>query len=199
MLSILANPLLFAVKDRLKARLLPRTEAPPEPEPPAELPPTSLESHVVLVGYGRVGSIVGERLHADKVPLFVIDESQATIDRLRMRRFESVVGNAASEAVTRAANLARARLLIVAIPNAFEAGQIVQRARRANPAMRIVARAHYDSEVEHLRGLGASEVIMGEREIAQAMLHIVQAARLPTDGDDAGEDGAAGRPATEPG
>ena len=61
-------------------------------------------------------------------------------------------------------------LLFVAIPEAFEAGQIVQQARRANPGLPIVARAHFDAEVEHLLSLGASKVIMGEREIALAML-----------------------------
>jgi CPA2 family monovalent cation:H+ antiporter-2 len=173
MISILLNPLLFAAKDRLRARWQVRHPAPTTAEPETPLTPTRLEDHVVLVGYGRVGSIVGERLHADGVKLFVIDDSAATIERLRTRRFESVQGNAASEAVAWAANLARARLLIVAIPNAFEAGQIVQRAKRANPSIEIVARAHYDAEVEHLTGLGAGKVIMGEREIAEAMLKLV--------------------------
>ncbi|MGD9882296.1 MAG: YbaL family putative K(+) efflux transporter [Reyranella sp.] len=173
MLSILLNPLMFAAKDRWKARLRPAGDVAPQKDTEVDLPVTSLEDHVVLVGYGRVGSIVGERLHADGVKLFVIDESAAIVERLRMRRFESVPGNAANEAVVRAANLARARLLIVAIPNAFEAGQVVQQAKRVNPALKIVARAHYDAEVEHLRGLGADQVIMGEREIAQAMLRTV--------------------------
>ena len=70
----------------------------------------------------------------------------------------------------RAANLAGARMLFVAIPEAFEAGQIVEQARKTNPALEIVARAHYDAEADHLLRLGASEVVMGEREIANAML-----------------------------
>ena len=69
-----------------------------------------------------------------------------------------------------AANLAAAKMLFVAIPEAFEAGQIVEQARRANPNLPIVARAHFDGEVEHLLAHGANKVIMGEREIAQAML-----------------------------
>jgi monovalent cation:H+ antiporter-2, CPA2 family len=69
-----------------------------------------------------------------------------------------------------AANLSAARFVFVAIPQAFEAGQIVQQARRANPQLEIVARAHFDAEVEHLLALGANTVIMGEREIAEAML-----------------------------
>jgi CPA2 family monovalent cation:H+ antiporter-2 len=70
-----------------------------------------------------------------------------------------------------AANLASARILFVAIPAAFEAGQIVEQARRAKPDLNIVARAHFDAEVEHLRKLGANSVVMGEREIALAMLN----------------------------
>jgi CPA2 family monovalent cation:H+ antiporter-2 len=60
--------------------------------------------------------------------------------------------------------------MMVAIPNAFEAGQAVQQARQANPGLSIVARAHSDEEVEHLTRLGADAVIMGEREIALGML-----------------------------
>ena len=80
------------------------------------------------------------------------------------------MGNAARPDVLRAARPAAARALVIAIPEAFEAGQIVEQARAANPALRIVARAHSDAEVEHLEGLGADVVIMGEREIARGMI-----------------------------
>src|SRR5262249_26120346 len=83
---------------------------------------------------------------------------------------EHIRGNAAREDVLAAANLNQARILFVAIPEAFEAGQIVEQARKANPALPIVARAHFDAEVEHLSRLGATKVVMGEREIALAML-----------------------------
>jgi CPA2 family monovalent cation:H+ antiporter-2 len=68
-------------------------------------------------------------------------------------------------------NLAGARHLLVAIPEAFEAGQIVQQARAANPAIHIIARAHSDAEVEHLKTMGADHIIMGEREIALGIIH----------------------------
>ena len=83
---------------------------------------------------------------------------------------KSSAGSGADERVLRAANLPAARMLFVAIPEAFEAGQIVQQTRRANPHLEIVARAHFDAEVDHLAQLGANSVIMGEREIAEAML-----------------------------
>jgi CPA2 family monovalent cation:H+ antiporter-2 len=88
---------------------------------------------------------------------------------------EHIRGNAARDDVLKAANIPGARLLFVAIPQAFEAGQIVEQARKANPGLPIVARAHFDAEVEHLQKLGASQVVMGEREIALAMLQFAKA------------------------
>jgi CPA2 family monovalent cation:H+ antiporter-2 len=69
-----------------------------------------------------------------------------------------------------AANLPQAKLLFVAIPESFEAGQIVEQARAANPALEIVARAHSDADQDYLNKCGASFTIMGEREIAQGMM-----------------------------
>jgi CPA2 family monovalent cation:H+ antiporter-2 len=94
---------------------------------------------------------------------------------LRSQGIEAIAGNAAEDRVLKAANLAQARVLLVAIPEAFEAGQIVQQGRAANTALEIVARAHFDAEVEHLLQHGATKVIMGEREIARTMLDYAKA------------------------
>jgi CPA2 family monovalent cation:H+ antiporter-2 len=72
--------------------------------------------------------------------------------------------------VIRAANLAGARCLLVAIPDAFEGGQVVAQARELNPALAIIARAHSEAEIEHLKKHGATAVVMGEHEIAKAMI-----------------------------
>ena len=66
--------------------------------------------------------------------------------------------------------------LLVAIPEAFEGGQAVMQARAANPDLLIIARAHSEEEVLHLKKHGASTVIMGEFEIARAMIEDVRKA-----------------------
>jgi CPA2 family monovalent cation:H+ antiporter-2 len=172
LLSILANPLFFAAVDRLR---LPRDAGPKTvsaPPPPMDNAPpvTPLVGHTVVIGYGRVGSAIGEVLLSEGAQLFVIEESEKAVEALRVRGIEAHSGNAAAPELLRAANLAKAARLFVAIPNAFEAGQVVHQARVANPGIKIVARAHLDSEVDYLRGLGADAVVMGEREIARAML-----------------------------
>ena len=166
-LSILFNPILFGV-----AAALARPERAPLPakkdEPPQKLEPTTLSGHAVLVGYGRVGKLIAQGLGG--IPLLAIEEGAAAQEALRAAAIETISGNAAQDAVLHAANLEGAKLLFVAIPEAFEAGQIVQQARKANPSLPIIARAHFDAEIEHLRSLGATQVVMGEREIAHAML-----------------------------
>jgi CPA2 family monovalent cation:H+ antiporter-2 len=173
-ISIFASPVAFALKERIRARLEVGEAAPGTPvvaiEPETELPVSKLTQHAVVVGYGRVGRLVGEGLQAQGWSIFVIDEAVDTVERLRERSVEAVSGNAAQEALLKAANVAAAHILFVAIPNAFEAGQIVEQARKANPGIEIVARAHFDTEVEHLTRLGANTVVMGEREIARTML-----------------------------
>ena len=71
------------------------------------------------------------------------------------------------------ANVDGASTVIIAIPNAFEAGQAIEQCRKINPKLLIVARAHSDEEEAHLKHLGADDVIMGEREIGLGMVDVV--------------------------
>ncbi|TJV26519.1 MAG: sodium:proton antiporter [Mesorhizobium sp.] len=195
-LSIVLNPLMFLAIDWMKpwlerraARTAPPVEAKPvgpatEPGPVASVaatakredgppPKTALTGHAILIGYGRVGGLVGSALKDAALPFLVIEDADKTLAKLKADSIETVAGNAANAEVFAAANPEGANRLILAIPNAFEAGQIVLRARAANPGINVIARAHSDAEVEHLKGLGADTVIMGEREIARGIVEEV--------------------------
>jgi CPA2 family monovalent cation:H+ antiporter-2 len=186
-LSIMLNPVIFAFVDWLIERQT-RSLAPVDPEaaaiqPPVEpvklgsveLKPTALAGHTILVGGGRVGSLVCDALKRSEQPFLVIEVADNDLARLRDNKVETISGNAARSDVLKAANLSGAKYLVVAIPEAFEAGQIVRQGRAANPKIQIIARAHSDAEVEHLSGLGADLVIMGERQIAHGIIEDLQA------------------------
>ncbi|MET1027022.1 MAG: YbaL family putative K(+) efflux transporter [Dongiaceae bacterium] len=174
-LSILANPLLFVVLDRLKP-WLDRRESKAEILPDGstaateELATTALSDHAIVVGCGRVGSLIVDRLVREAKPFLVIEDRTDLVQQLHARSIEVIAENGAKAAALSAANLTAARWLFIAIPNSFEAGQIAQQARAANPRLDIIARAHSDAEVEHLDKCGANHIIMGEREIARGML-----------------------------
>ena len=173
-LSILANPLLFFALDKARPWLGERNRrtqltAVVESGTPEELPITSLKDHAVIVGCGRVGSLVVEAMETKRQPFLVIEERSEIVDKLRARGIEVISGNAAQSGFLKAANLAGARWFISAIPNPFENGNLIEQARAANPDLEIIARAHSDEEVEHLTKFGANLIIMGEREIARGI------------------------------
>ncbi|PZM12029.1 YbaL family putative K(+) efflux transporter [Rhizobium tubonense] len=208
-ISIILNPLVFFICDRLKRVLESRVpqaeetaidadgpEAAESANPVAtdagkdEPAPTSLSGHAVIVGYGRVGSIVVEGLKQAGTPFLVIEDSDKRIAELRTLGVEAISGNAASAEVLAFANLGGAESLVIAIPNAFETCTVAEQARKLNPSILIVARAHSDAEVDEILRYGADTVIMGEREIALGMVD--RLAQLHHDRPDYEDEEAAG-------
>ena len=175
-IAILLNPMLFSLLDRLQPWLVAREQRQPEASPaPASAPsdnilPLSESAHTILIGHGRVGSRISQRLQAEQMPLVIIETLHSLVEDLRESGLSVVQGNAASSQTLAQANIASARCLIVAIANSLEAGQIISHARAANPNLQILARAQADSEVDYLKSCSADLVVMGEREIARIML-----------------------------
>ena len=173
-LSIMLNPVVFALLERFlnKTETLEEQTLEEAMEEEKQVP-VDICNHILLVGFGRVGSLLGERLIERDEPLVVIETSRARVDGLRERGIRAVLGNAANEEIMNLAHLECARWLLLTIPNGYEAGEIVAAAREKNPHIEIIARAHYDDEVDYIAERGANEVVMGEREIANTMLTLL--------------------------
>jgi CPA2 family monovalent cation:H+ antiporter-2 len=173
LLSISVNPLLFAWLDRRQAREDARArDALAEVTPPI---PEDMANHVILVGYGRVGSELGRLLAGHGVPLVVIDDEEVLVARARAAGLPAIRGNAVNERVLREALPERANTVLLAIPNALEGGEIIARLRAINPALSIVARGHSDTELKHLLAHGADAAVMAERELAHSLAEMVMA------------------------
>ncbi len=76
--------------------------------------PVDICNHALLVGFGRVGSLLGEKLMAG-IPLVVVETSRTRVDELRERRISAVLGNAANEEIMELAHLDCARWLLLTI------------------------------------------------------------------------------------
>ncbi|WP_215800313.1 YbaL family putative K(+) efflux transporter [Pantoea dispersa] len=174
-LSIMLNPILFTVLERY----LDKTETMEEQtleeaiEEEKQIP-VDICNHAVIVGYGRVGSLLGQQLMEADVPLVVVENSRPRVEALREQGIKAVLGNAARVDTMDLARLDCARWLLLTIPNGYEAGEIVTAAREKRADIEIIARAHYDDEVAYIMERGANRVVMGEREIANSMLHVLQ-------------------------
>lgn len=161
--SIFLNPFIFSA---VVARPddTGNVEPLPQPEP--------AKGHIILVGYGRVGSLIAGELKKAGRSLAVIEERPDPVRQAKADGVECLSGNALDPMILRAAGIDDASHLLLAIPEGFEAGAICEHARKLNPDTRVIARAHSDAEVEHLQRLGVPDIVMGEREIAARMLSL---------------------------
>jgi CPA2 family monovalent cation:H+ antiporter-2 len=168
-ISIFANPFIFSLIVSRSEEASAQVETPP--------PVEAAKGHVILIGYGRVGSIVARELANRDTPFIVIENETDMAGQAKTDGFNVLHGNALDPRTLEAAGIGEASTLLLAIPEGFEAGAIFQHVRQLRPDLRVIARAHSDAEVDHLQRLGVPEVIMGEREIAARMLSLTAAKR----------------------
>ncbi|PWC21321.1 Kef family K(+) transporter [Brenneria roseae subsp. roseae] len=179
-LSIMINPLIFAMLERYLAKNETIEEQIVEEAIEEEKQiPVDLCNHALLVGYGRVGSLIGAKLHQVGIPVVVVENSRSRVDALREQGIKAVLGNATKPEIMEIARLDCARWLLLTIPNGYEAGEIVAAAREKRADLEIIARAHYDDEVSYITEHGANEVVMGEREIANSMITLLNLDQEP--------------------
>ena len=167
LLSIVVNPMIFTALARWqKRRKMQTQEASGNPE-------SALKNHAIVIGYGRVGKHLAKLLQDRGVELIVIDSNGELVEQARDNGMMAIRGNAASAELLNELSVATATHALIAIPNAYAAGEIIARLRSANPAISILARAHSDSAARHFFERGADGAVLAERELAHSMAEMV--------------------------
>jgi CPA2 family monovalent cation:H+ antiporter-2 len=177
LVSIAVNHLVFAIVEpaqrwvRRRSALANALERPVDPLAalPSSVGERELTGHVVLVGYGRVGRRLGEALAAHGAHLVVADRNREIVEELRARGVHAVSGDASDPVVMAQTHVMRARLLVIASPDAFAARKMLEIARILNPSIDTVVRTHSEEEAELLRQERAGKVFFGEHELALGM------------------------------
>lgn len=174
LLSILINPVLLSL-NRRAVRLINEknwlSRFCPTCGETARQAEASPEAHAILVGCGRVGSVVARVLREQGVPFTIIEADRILSEKLRHDGASIVYGDAAREAVISAARPEQAQLLIITIPDFYYAQQIIRQAKRSNPRIEVVVRTHSDEEIRLMDRLGITMTVMGERETAFAIAY----------------------------
>ncbi|MDB4887109.1 MAG: putative potassium/hydrogen antiporter [Gemmatimonadetes bacterium] len=173
LLSITLNPIAFTIVDIVGRRALARHGRPSTPEPvagpvasrPPQVDPAQLDGHAVLVGYGRVGAPVADELAAQEIPFVVVEQSRDRAEEMRVRGLPVIAGDATREEVLVQARPERARLVIVASPDAYETRAILALVRRLAPHVEVIVRAYSEEERAYLESHGATRAIVAERAL----------------------------------
>ena len=176
LLSITLNPLFFRLIDPVGRALLSvgpvaRTLARLERDVTIDAHSTigNIRDHVILVGYGRVGSEIGRVLKERGMPFVVIEQNRELVEQLRSEQIPVVRGEGSVQAILDRALPATARMLVVAVPDAFQARRMLEHARNRNPRLESVVRTHSEAEARFLHEAGFGTVLMAERELADQM------------------------------
>ena len=155
-----------------------------EPLDSINFPKTGFRNHVIIMGGGRVGFRIAQVLKRLNVPLLIIELDQHRVDRAKHAFIPVIYGNACHEVVLEAAETKLARLLIITSPEIVIAQTIVQKVRKVNAEIQVVARAPGIEFLEEFKKLNISDVVIPEFEAGlemarKALVHLhIPAAKI---------------------
>jgi monovalent cation:H+ antiporter-2, CPA2 family len=162
-LSIMLNPLLFALLAR-------RTRA-SEPQQATATRPG--KGHILLIGYGSVGTRLAAELVKANIPFMVIDNDGDRVINARAAGHAAIRGNAADSDVLSEAMPREASLAVLTIPDALEAGKVVKRLKEGEHPIPVLARAHSEAAVKHLLQRGADAALLAEHSLANSLAEMI--------------------------
>lgn len=176
-ISIALNSALFSLIDPLRNWVLShfafarRLEQ--RGDPLAELPVSvdlaKLSGQVVLVGYGRVGQLIAANLAQAGISYVVAERNRELVEKLRAQGILAVSGDATEPAVLIQAHIARASMLVIAVPDTLGARVMIDIAKTLNPTIETLLRTHSEEEAELFRDAQLGTVFLGEHELAKGM------------------------------
>jgi len=152
-LSMLLTPVAFILYDFVaRRRRAAATEAPASDEID--------ETHrVIIVGIGRFGQVVNRLVRSAGFQTTVLDHNLKRVQFMRRMGVKTFLGDPTRPDLLRAAGLASAKVLVVAINNPEGAVKIVRHAKRVRPDIVIIVRARDRAHTYELLQAGADHVV----------------------------------------
>lgn len=167
-LSMFSIPLLVQLGFRLSGRRIAPTEPPREPQDEAR----EASAKVLVVGYGRVGRLVGDMLSRHDLPWVAADKSPKLVEQGRRAGKLIFFGDASRAEFLIRCGLSDATALVVTMDDPEGAETIVSVARELRPNLTIVARARDARHAQRLYDLGATDAVP---ETVEASLQLSEA------------------------
>jgi len=120
----------------------------------------TLNRHVIVCGFGRVGRYVAQDLKSEGIPFVILEKEVERMEQTRRFGYLAMQGNAANEGLLEQAGIRRARGLVAAVDSDAENVYITLTARGLNPDLNIIARANFEESESKLLRAGADRVLL---------------------------------------
>ena len=135
----------------------------------------NLRGHIIVCGYGRMGSTICNELCDAEATVVVVEANDEAFQAATDRGLLAVHGSASSDDVLLRAGLEHARYLVSVVDQELENIVVTLTARELRPELPIIARAECPEENRKLRRAGASRTVSpfqsGGLEVAHAILY----------------------------
>lgn len=162
--TVVVTPATSALAPRLRAlwvKRFPASEV--EFESPAS---EGLKDHVLVGGYGRVGSVLARALEAEKIPFIAVDPSPEAVGRAREAGHPIVLGDLSSETILEVVRPDTARLAVLTLTDPIASVQAAETLHKHHPEMPVLARAISWQHGQDLLRHGATSALWPEFEAA---------------------------------
>lgn len=172
-ISMFSVPLMAMLGQKL-SRQIPSTAAGPSvaPEPSVSAAPTEAKDGVVMiVGFGRVGRLIGELLAEHNQRFIAVDVDPVTVERARKDGIDIFYGDAGRAEMLKLCGLNTARALVVTMDSPGKVDEVVTAARAFRADIPLIARARDDRHAARLYGLGVTDAVP---ETTEASLQLAE-------------------------
>jgi CPA2 family monovalent cation:H+ antiporter-2 len=130
----------------------------------------SIKDHVIICGYGRVGSFIGQSLLLANIPFLAIDYNFQLVEKAKKEGVNIIYGDPTDIDILDFAQIENAKVLVLALPEKYSQEKVILNAKKLNPKILIIARIHRKIDKHRLKSLGAHITIQPEVEAALSII-----------------------------
>ena len=129
-----------------------------------------ITNHIILCGYGRIGSHVGRALLLADIPFVAIDYNFATVEKAKKLGVNIIYGDPSDIDILDYAEAEHASAIVLALPDRFAQESIVMNAKRLNKDIVVMTRVHHIIDHKRMKDLGVNVVIQPEFEASLSII-----------------------------
>lgn len=130
----------------------------------------NLENHVIICGYGRIGSFLGRALNLSNIPFIAVDYNFYAVSQAKKEGINIVYGDPTDIDILDYIQAEKAAVIVSAVPDIFSQEAIILNTKKLNPRALIICRVHQHEHKQRVKNLGVDIVIQPELEASIAII-----------------------------
>ena len=129
-----------------------------------------ISDHIIICGYGRIGSNVGRALNLANIPFIGIDYNFNTVEKAKKEGISVIYGDPTDIDILDFVQVEKALAIVVTVPGRSNQESVILNSKKLNPHIYIISRVHNAMDQERVLDLGAKSVVRPEVEASLSII-----------------------------